>query len=133
VAVHRFEAEFVRFGPSGPRGERVQVSLGGRRLAEGAWSPDSRRVAAVLLRVAGGIPETRLALLAPGSPDPQPVASSSGAIGRPLWSEDGRSLVFAQVTGPGGGRLRARWCPLAGGGCRTLLSWTDDVRLLELE
>jgi WD40 repeat protein len=134
VAVHRFEAEFVRFGPSGLGGARVPLSLGGRRLAEGAWSPDSRRVAAVLLQVAGGIPETRLALLSPGSPAPEPVASSRGAIGRPLWSEDGRSLVFAQVTGPGGGRLRARWCPVASGGdCRTLLSWKDDVRLLELD
>jgi hypothetical protein len=62
------------------------------------------------------------------------VPSSLGAIGRPLWSTDGSSIAFARVAGPGGRKLRAMWCSLEGSGrCRQLLSWTDDVRLLELE
>jgi hypothetical protein len=38
------------------------------------------------------------------------------------------------VAGPGGRKLRATWCPMnPPRRCRDLLSWTDDVRLLELE
>ena len=134
VTVMRKGATFVELDEFSPLGRRVAVPLGAQRLAEGSWSGDSKRIAAVLLRVSGGIPRTRLAIMAPERPAPIPVASSAGVIGRPLWSEDEASIAFAQVTGRGGRRLRAMWCPLeASGGCRELLSWKDDVRLLELD
>jgi hypothetical protein len=132
VTAGRAGAAFVELGH--PSGDPVTVPLAGRRLAEGAWTPNSDRIAAVVLRVIGGIPRTRLATLSPRDPAPAPVPSSRGAIGRPLWSSDGSSIAFARVAGPGGRKLRATWCPLGGPGrCRELLSWTDDVRLLELE
>jgi dipeptidyl aminopeptidase/acylaminoacyl peptidase len=134
VTVTRNGASFVELDESSPLERRVEVPLGGQRLAEGSWSGDSKRIAAVLLRVSGGIPRTQLAIMGPERPAPIPVASSAGVIGRPLWSEDEASIAFAQVTGRGGRRLRAMWCPLeASGGCRELLSWKDDVRLLELD
>jgi dipeptidyl aminopeptidase/acylaminoacyl peptidase len=125
-------AAFVEL--SRPSGDRVTVRLEGRRLAEGTWTADSERIGAVVLRVVGGIPRTRLATLSPRNPVPAPVPSSFGAIGRPLWSPDGSSIAFARVAGPGGRKLRATWCPMKPPRrCRDLLSWTDDVRLLELE
>jgi WD40-like Beta Propeller Repeat len=132
VTAGRRGAAFVATGQRS--GDKVTIPLAGRRLAEGAWAADSDRVAAVVLRVVAGIPRTRLVTLSPRQPSPAPVPSSRGAIGRPLWSIDGSSIAFARVAGPGGRKLRATWCPVEGSGrCRELLSWTDDVRLLELE
>ncbi len=132
VTAGRAGAAFVEVGD--PTGHPVTVPLAGRRLAEGAWAANSDRIAAIVLRVVGGIPRTRLATLSPRHPAPATVPSSLGAIGRPLWSTDGSSIAFARVAGPGGRKLRAMWCSLEGSGrCRQLLSWTDDVRLLELE
>lgn len=105
----------------------------GGRLAEGAWSPQSDAVAAVVLRgVRDGVPSSRMVLSSPAGAS-RALRGSKGAAGAPLWSADGRAIAFPQAVGKAQDRLRAQVCMVEGSSCRSWLKWTDEVRLLRLE
>ena len=113
-------------------GQKVTVEMPGSVLGEGAWAPDSSRLAAVSLRESGA---SRLVLLDPSRSGFEVVPRSSGGAGPVLWSRDGRALAFTRAAGPGGLRSQAVICEAAQGelGCRGAFSWPRGVTLLSLD
>ncbi|MDQ3985408.1 MAG: hypothetical protein M3280_02790, partial [Actinomycetota bacterium] len=114
-------------------GPNISVPLGGAALGEGAWAPDSRRVAAVAIGP-GGPAASELVLLRPDARSVKPVRGSRGAAGQVHWAPDSQSLVYARSTGGRGLRLEAVHCadlnrPET---CRPLFSWGRGISLLAL-
>ena len=133
VVARRRGAEYVALGPEGELGRRRTLVTGGR-LAEGAWSPDSDKVAGVLLEKAtGALPLTGVVLSSPEASGRRLLPGSRGAAGAPMWSADGGTIAFPQAMGERETRLRATVCVLKEPACDSWLHWTDEVRLLRLE
>lgn len=122
-------AAFVPLDDGRVSGPPRRVPLAGRVLADGAWAPDSSRLAAVLLDPSGAR-RSRLAILDPESSRPAPVRGTAGASSSVLWSRSGAEVAFAAEAGA---HLEARVCRVDGGPCRRGPSWTSGVRLLRLE
>ena len=117
--------------------DRLHVPLPGSVLGEGAWSPDSRRLAAVSLDARGG-EETGLRVLGPKTDANESISGSEGASGPVLWSPDGSSFAYVRATGPGGLDLEAVLCQAPSSEpsvdrCDPLFSWTRGVTLLALK
>ena len=109
-------------------GARV-VSLDGTP-ADGAWAPDSSKLAAVVLSQPRN---GRVVLVAVPGRFPRSLSGSRGAVGNVVWSSDGSALAFAAVAGRGGQRLKAVHCRLVNAPrCRALFSWSEGVLLLGL-
>jgi hypothetical protein len=133
VVARRRGADYVALSPEGELGRRRTLVTGGR-LAEGAWSPDSDRVAGVLLEETNGaLPLTGVVLSSPEASGRRLLPGSRGAAGAPMWSADGGTIAFPQATGEREARLRAKVCVLKEPACDSWLHWTDEVRLLRLE
>lgn len=122
----------VDFESARPGGDKVTVEMPGSVLGEGAWAPDSTRLAAVSLRESG---TSRLVLLDPSGSNFETVPRSEDAAGPVLWSPDGRALAFTRSAGPNGLKSQAVVCEAAQGGldCRSAFSWVRGVTLLSFD
>ena len=128
-------AETIALGPRGLGKTIATIDLGGRRLAEGTWSEDSKRVAAVLLDVgpAGGL-TSELAVIDAAAGGVHEVPGTSGATGPVLWGPGNDSVLAARSVGRSGGRLEAVSCRAQrAAGCDPLFTWKLGVTLLALE
>lgn len=126
----------VRVGERGtvfaPRADRatgsIAVPIQGR-LADGEWSPDGERVAAVVLRRA----RSHAVVFSPGQPEPVALPGSQGAAGNVVWSDDGDAVALARVDPSAGGRLEAIHCSVVDAPrCVSLFSWRRSITLLQL-
>jgi hypothetical protein len=125
------EAAFLPLVDGRIDGAGIPIPVGPGILADGAWSPDSATVAAVLLHPGNGTGE-RLVIFSPTRPAPVPVAGSKGVVGNVVWGSDGSAVGFAAVRGRTGA-VTARVCSVRGRECRSYLSSGAGVRLLRLE
>lgn len=117
-------------GTGAPSGRGPRVDLGGARLGQGAWAPDSSVVAGIAIKVSpGGIPGSTVVTFSTDDPHPSVLPGSPRAAGNVIWASDSSRYAYVQATGPRGGRLTARMCDL-GGACRDLFHWTQGVTLL---
>jgi Tol biopolymer transport system component len=111
--------------------ELVGVDGGGRRVLPGsdlgtnpAWSPDGRAIAFV--RVSG-----ELATLPAGGGSARVLNREAVPLSRPVWSRDGREILFASAITFGRFRLHplgstgARLTPLPGLAGNSFLAWPD--------
>ena len=123
----RVDFEAVR-----PGGEEITVEMPGSVLGEGAWAPDSTRLAAVSLRESGA---SRLVLLDPSESGFETLPAARGVAGPVLWAPDGRALAFTRATGPDGLKVQAVICEASDGefDCRGAFSWGRGVTLLSLD
>jgi hypothetical protein len=112
-----------------PDGDGAELDLGrGYVLADGAFSHDGSRVAAVALDPRSPR-RSHLVVFSALRPEPRVLPGSSGAAADVLWSEDDSRVVAAAQTRPG--RLEALACPADGGArCRPLFGWKRGVTLL---
>lgn len=127
---------FVRLRGGRLTSETKPIALGNRLLAAGTWAADSSSIAAVALHRRA---EPEIVLFSPEDPELRPLPHSSGAGGAPLWSGNGRFLVFPRESSRGTGAFDALQCPVdaarpqAPGKCRLLLTWREGVVLLRME
>jgi hypothetical protein len=130
----RGKAQFLKVDAGAGTGQATDVSGGSHRLAEGSWSPEGGRLAAVEIVVrTSGVPASRVVVVTRAG-DVDAVAGSQGAAGPVLWSPSGKQIAFARAAGPGKRRLEAVVCAVEPpGGCRSLFSWRRGITLLRLE
>jgi hypothetical protein len=122
-------AQFVSSNSS----ERGALVFEDSVLGEGGWSPDSQRIAAVLLKDGGNSSE--LVLAAPDREEADVVEASRGAAGPVLWAPDSSAFVYTRSTGSGGLSLEAVLCEIEPPGeesCEPLFTWPRGVTLLAL-
>jgi hypothetical protein len=125
VTVRSGRPEFLSVEGGVPTGASVPISTGRGVLAEGAWSPDSTRVAAVVLGRRAG----RLVTFGPEAPIPRTFAGARGTTGPVLWSPDGGQVVATRTARRG---LQVIACRVEDLRCRPLLDYERDVSLVGL-
>lgn len=136
VRVGADQTAFVRLRAGRLTSETKPITLRNRLLAAGTWAADSSGIAAVALHRRA---EPAITILSPEDPELRTLPHSSGAGGAPLWSSDGRSLVFPRDSAVRARALDAIWCPnvtrpeTPPGKCRSLLTWRGGVVLLRME
>ncbi len=129
VTVGADGASFRRAEDGALSGLPIDIDLGAGVLGDGAWAPDSSRIAATV-RARG---RSKVVVIGPAAPGAREIAGSKGATGAVLWSPSGETVAFPQSIA-GGRRLRAGYCRVDGAGpCRGLFSWEQDVVLLRME
>jgi len=136
VTVDADGAGFVPLEDGIVAGQGRAIPLAGRTLADGTWSHDSTRVAAVVLRRGAGArtSASEVVVFSPADPEPRPLRESSDATGPVLWSSGNDAVAFSTVVDPGAGLLQTLYCPVdTRGQCRALISFTQDVVLLRTE
>jgi hypothetical protein len=128
------ETEFVPLARGRVSGSPVKVPLGsGYVLADGAWSHDSTRVAAVALDQ-GDPSASKAVIFSPRDPKPHRLKRSRGATGGVLWAASDGAVVFSRTAGARDTLLQAEYCPVEAAGyrCRSVLSWFQGVLLLRV-
>lgn len=127
------EAEIASLGENGIAAQLAAFPLHGRALGEGAWSPDSSRLAAVALATGDGrLPASELVVVEAAHGRLRSLEGSRGAAGQVVWAANGESFVYARAAGRRGLRLEALHCYPDSGKCERLFSWIRGVTLLEL-
>ena len=107
-----------------------EIELDGARLADGEWSPDGSRVAAVFLDTSQAPLVARLGVIDVTSGAVEFVPGEESAQGQVVWGADG-SFAYVGTDPEDPARLQAVSCSPSLQ-CEPLFEWTEGVRLLGL-
>ena len=107
-----------------------RIELDGARLADGTWSPDGSRVAAVFLDTSRSPMVARLGVINAASGAVDFVADEESAQGQVVWGADG-SFAYVGTDPVDPARLQAVLCSPELR-CEPLFDWTEGIRLLGL-
>jgi dipeptidyl aminopeptidase/acylaminoacyl peptidase len=112
-------------------GHRLEeIELDGARLADGEWSPDGSRVAAVFLDTSQAPMVARLGVIDVTSGAVEFIPDEESAQGQVVWGADG-SFAYVGTDPEDPARLQAVLCSPSFQ-CEPLFDWTEGIRLLGL-
>lgn len=94
-------------------------------VADGAWSPDGRRIVVVAV----GKGPDRAVMIDTATGEVITIDEGAGAQGNVVWSADSLTYAFVRIDPGNRLRLQAVVCAVSGP-CEAAFSWSEGIRLL---